>query len=227
MLSTLLRKYLENRRLTGIEQYEFDRVVILDFDEYRLILEFFSHGNLILIDNKGSIILTFRGEEWKDRTLKRGEKYAFPKGAANPLKATLSDFKKTFADKDVVRTLAAAYSFGGEYAEEICSLAGVDKNKKNPSDSEKEKLYSAMKKVLGKKFSDISKEIDGRYLVKQEESPKLKKLRKRLEEQQKALERFEKESKENKEIGDLIYKSYALIESKIRNKKGKVIVELD
>jgi len=247
-LSILLRKHLENKRLEKIEQHGFDRVVVLDFSDYTLVMEFFSNGNMLLIDDKGKIILTFRHEEWKDRKLDRGETYLFPKGGLNPYKIGLSEFKEIFAEKDAVRSLAKSLSFGGDYAEEICLLAGVEKNKE-PSEKDKENLYKAMEKMLNtrtepvmqdnrlfpfplsrypvqKRYKTMNAAVDEFYLTKPE-SQKLKKLRKRLEEQAKAMDRFEKEAQENKQKGDLIYSHYQDIEKVLGKKKGKFTLELD
>lgn len=247
-LSILLRKHLENKRLEKIEQHEFDRVVVLDFSDYRLILEFFSNGNMLLIDDKDKIILTFRHEEWKDRKLDRGETYRFPKGGLNPHNISLSEFKKIFTERDAVRSLAKSLSFGGDYAEEICLLAGVEKNKV-PSEKEKEALFKAMEKMLKtgtepvmqdhrlfpfplskfevqKRYKTMNAAVDEFYPIKPE-SQKLKKLRKRLEEQIKAMDRFEKEAQENKRKGDLIYSHYQDIEKVLGKKKGKFVLELD
>lgn len=248
-LSILLRKYLENKRLESIVQHGFDRVVVLDFSDYKLVMEFFSNGNMLLIDDKDKIILTFRHEEWKDRKLDRGETYLFPKGGLNPYDIGYGEFKKIFTEKDAVRSLAKSLSFGGDYAEEICAQARVEKNKE-PDEKDKEKLYSAMKKILDfkiepvmqndrlfpfqlsnlevqKRYKSMNSAVDDFYLSKQPESQKLKKLRKRLEEQVKALERFEKESQENKQKGDLIYSHYQDIETVLGKKKGKFTLELD
>jgi len=249
-LSILLRKHLENKRLESIAQHGFDRVVVLKFADFSLILEFFSRGNMLLLDSEGKILLTFRGEEWKDRTLKKEQKYIFPKGASNPYEINLSDFKKIFTENDAVRSLVKSLSFGGDYAEEICSLAGVEKNTQKPADSDKESLFKAMKKMIEsktspvmqdnrlfpfslskfdvqKKYNSMNEAIDDFYLTEQEESPKLKKLRKRLEEQISASVKFEKETEENKIKGDLIYSNYSVIENSIKNKKGKVTLDLD
>jgi len=248
-VSMLFRKHLENKRLESIEQHEFDRVIVLDFSDYKIVLEFFSHGNMVLIDSKNKIILTFRKEEWKDRKLAKGETYRFPKGGLNPHRLSLSEFKKIFTEKDAVRSLAKSLSFGGDYAEEICLLAKIDKNKE-PSDDEKEALYTAMKGVLASKtepvmqddrlfpfplskfdvqksYKSMSNAVDEFYLTKKEESRKLKKLRKRLDEQTKAIAKFEKEAEENRLKADAIYKHYSKIEQLLEKRKGKFAIELD
>jgi predicted ribosome quality control (RQC) complex YloA/Tae2 family protein len=248
-VAIVLRKYLENKILERIEQHGFDRVIVLDFGENKIILEFFSHGNMILTDKNNKIILTFRHEEWKDRKLEKGQTYLFPKGALNPYDISLSEFRKIFTEKDAVRSLVKSLSFGGDYAEEICALAGVEKNA-SPTDDEKERLYKAMEKILGfktepvmqgdrlfpfplssleiqKRFKSMNNAVDEFYLMKQPESQKLKKLRKRLDEQVKALDRFGREADDSRKKGDLIYSNYTSIEKMLDKKKGKFTVELD
>ena len=248
-VSIVLRKYLENKPLEKIEQHGFDRVVVLDFGDNKIILEFFSHGNLILTDEANKIILTFRHEEWKDRKLEKGQTYLFPKGSLNPYTIGLSEFRKIFTEKDAVRSLVKSLSFGGDYAEEICLLAGVDKNKE-PDEKDKEKLYNAMQKMMDfktepviqngrlfpfplsgleiqKRFKSMNEAVDEFYLSTQPESQKLKKLRKRLDEQTKALDRFTIEADDSRRKGDLIYSNYTSIEKMLDKKKGKFTIELD
>ena len=248
-VAIVLRKHLENKILERMEQHGFDRVIVLDFGENKIILEFFSHGNMILTDKNDKIILTFRREEWKDRKLEKGQTYLFPKGALNPYDTSLSEFKEIFTEKDAVRSLVKSLSFGGDYAEEICALAGVEKNA-SPTDDEKERLYKAMEKILDfktepvmqgdrlfpfplssleiqKRFKSMNSAVDEFYLMKRPESQKLKKLRKRLDEQVKALDRFGREADDSRKKGDLIYSNYTSIEKMLDKKKGKFTVELD
>ncbi len=77
-ITMLLRKKLKGKKLLDIYQHDNDRVIVLEFQDYFLILEFFSHGNFVLTDKDYSILFTFRKEAWKDRELKKGAKYKFP-----------------------------------------------------------------------------------------------------------------------------------------------------
>lgn len=53
-----LRKHLKTRRLSQIKQVENDRVVVLEFSDglFYLVLEFFSAGNILLLDNERKIL---------------------------------------------------------------------------------------------------------------------------------------------------------------------------
>lgn len=55
---TKLRKHLKTRRVTAIKQVQNDRVVVFQFSEglYYLVMEFFSAGNILLLDEQRKIL---------------------------------------------------------------------------------------------------------------------------------------------------------------------------
>lgn len=57
-----LRKHLKTRRLTNIKQIGNDRVAVMEFSDgmYYIVLEFFSAGNIILLDENFKILTLFR-----------------------------------------------------------------------------------------------------------------------------------------------------------------------
>ncbi|MEM3730356.1 MAG: ribosome rescue protein RqcH [Candidatus Bathyarchaeia archaeon] len=132
-----LRKYLRNSLLVDVEQYEFERVVILHFkakaEKLKLILELFGEGNIILIGEKGEILLALTYKRMRDRNILRGTPFLFPPSSGkNPFKIEKEGFFKELKDLgevEVVRALARSFSIGGIYAEEILLKANVDKTK--------------------------------------------------------------------------------------------------
>lgn len=64
---TKLRKHLKSRRLSSIKQVGIDRVVVLTFSDgmYHLVLEFFSAGNIVLLDHERRIMALQRLVEEK------------------------------------------------------------------------------------------------------------------------------------------------------------------
>ena len=58
-----LRKYIQNGRIVEIVQHEFDRIIMIKIGKktgiFTLVIEFFSDGNIILVDEKGDIIIPF------------------------------------------------------------------------------------------------------------------------------------------------------------------------
>jgi predicted ribosome quality control (RQC) complex YloA/Tae2 family protein len=132
-----LRKYLRNGWLTDVEQYEFERVVILSFKtkvgKFRLVLELFGEGNIILVDEKGEILHALAYKRMRDRNILRGEAFVFaPPSGKNPFKVGKEEFReelRNFGDGEVVRGLARFLSIGGVHAEEVLLKAGIDKTK--------------------------------------------------------------------------------------------------
>ena len=130
-----LRKNLRNAWLRDIEQYEFERVVILSFGthygNFKLVLEFFGDGNIILVSEKGEILQALIYKRMRDRDIVRGEPLRFaPSTGRNPFNVSKEEFLKglkTFGDVEVVRAVARFLSIGGVYSEEVLLRAGVDK----------------------------------------------------------------------------------------------------
>ncbi|WP_456369554.1 ribosome rescue protein RqcH [Geoglobus sp.] len=144
----LLRKHLENARLTAIEQHDFDRVVILTFEreeKKRIVAELFSKGNVILTDESYRVIMPL------NHTVRVGETYRFPEKRVTPLDVeSADDLRKILGDREIVREIASRLGTGGLYAEEILHRAGIDKRKKASElgDEELGKIVEEMKKLF-------------------------------------------------------------------------------
>ncbi len=130
-----LRKNLRGSWLTSVEQYEFERVIVFHFKSkmgvFRLILELFGEGNIILIDGENKILQALRYKRMRDRNIVRGEIFSFaPQSGKNPLKTSKQAFLeglKSFMDVEVVRALARFLGIGGIYAEEVLLRLGIEK----------------------------------------------------------------------------------------------------
>jgi len=79
-LIKFLKKKLYNQRIQEINQDKNNRVVYFKLDDYYLIFEFFSNSNIVLTDSEFNIVTSKQKEEWKDRIIKKHEKYVFPQG---------------------------------------------------------------------------------------------------------------------------------------------------
>jgi len=169
-----LRKYLLNGKITKVTQQEFDRIINLKIGkkegEYTLIIEFFSEGNIILVNPDGKIITPLISQTWAHRTIKTHEIYSPPPTRINPLNLTFENFldllKKSKAD--LVRTLAVPINLGGPIAEEICIRADIDKNASiEDLDKKKiEKIFSTLSSFLkifkNKEFQPVLVKHDGK-----------------------------------------------------------------
>jgi predicted ribosome quality control (RQC) complex YloA/Tae2 family protein len=171
-----LRKYLSNGRILDISQHEFDRIIKIKIGkkegEYSLILEFFSNGNMILVDPKNRILLPLIRQSWKDRKIKGREPYLPPPSQINPFNLTLKSFSELLkkSDSDLVRTLAVNINLSGPIAEEICTRANVNKKLKiNDIDDETiKKVYDSLMKFLEifekQKFKPVFVKKDGKVI---------------------------------------------------------------
>ncbi len=150
----LLRKHLSGGRITGISQYDFDRIIEMHIqrgeDTTILLIELFSRGNIILLDGEKKIILPLKSISFRDRKVIRGEVYELPQAQLSPVTATIEELKEMFSssDNDIVRTIATRMNMGGQYAEEVCARAGIDKNTPAKKLGDASLIYRAMREVF-------------------------------------------------------------------------------
>lgn len=139
-----LRKNLMGGRIECVKQYGFDRIVEIKIKRgetvHLLLIELFSRGNVILLDSDGTIILPLKHMTFRDRRIKKGEKYITPPPNINPLEIDKDELKEAFerSKSDAVRTMATYLNLGGLYAEELCLRAEIDKKTASKSISEEE-----------------------------------------------------------------------------------------
>lgn len=130
----VLRKHLKGANVVSIKQHHFDRVVEIKMKKeknYTLIIELFSKGNIILLDDENNIILPLKRKQWSDRDISSKKEYKFPpKRGIDPLNLSQSELNDLFenSDTDLIRTLARS-GLGGIYSEEIILRSGIDKKK--------------------------------------------------------------------------------------------------
>ena len=132
--STALRKHLRNGKLLGIQQHDFERIVTIDIrnrgDNFRLEVELFGEGNIILVDANNIILQALTLKTMRDRAVQRRESFLqAPSSGMNPMETPIleKDSLDQFEDMQVVRALTKLFSIGGEYAEEVLLQARVSK----------------------------------------------------------------------------------------------------
>ncbi|MFH1212148.1 MAG: NFACT family protein [Candidatus Woesearchaeota archaeon] len=151
-----LRKHLTDARITKIEQHTFERILEFTFSskeqEYALIIELFSTGNIILCNSDHKIISPLENQNWKDRTIRGGIKYEYPPKKTNTKEVSFDEFYEllTSAKKSAVKTLATAFSLGGAYAEELCFISGIDKKSEKLNRQDAEALFKNLKLLFEK-----------------------------------------------------------------------------
>jgi len=148
----LLRKHLKAMWLFKIEQYDFDRILILSFGFYEednpvvkfvLIVEMFRDGNILLANQENMIVGILSREYMKDRTLAPKSIYVFPEKKKG-FDLSIDEIIELSKEYEIVKGLATQLNIGGLYAEETCLLAGVDKSKIGISNEEAVKIKEAL-----------------------------------------------------------------------------------
>jgi predicted ribosome quality control (RQC) complex YloA/Tae2 family protein len=129
----MLRNRLEGAELVGVDQFEFDRIVQIHFERgdgrTTIVAELFGDGNVVVLDGNGEVVDCLDAVRLKSRTVVPGSPYEFPEARFNPLSVDRDGFvaRMEQSGTDVVRTLATQLNFGGLWAEELCTRAGVEK----------------------------------------------------------------------------------------------------
>ena len=154
----MLRQYLRGAWLIGIEQYEFERIVIIGFKTktgmLKLTLELFGDGNLILTNESNVIIQALVFKRMRDRNILHGEVFQFPPSSGkNPFKTSKEELQKALKDSgdvEVVRALARLVGVGGVYAEEILLRANVEKTMpcKDLTDVDVDRVFGSLQVLL-------------------------------------------------------------------------------
>lgn len=147
-----LRKHCGGQKIRNVFQHDFERIMIIEIDDYRLIAELFSKGNVIFTDKENRIWSLLERQEWRSRSVKLREEYKFPPQGINPVILTIDVLSKSLgnSDKQIVAFLAREMSLGGTFAEEVCSTAKIDKKKqcRSISKPELESLLSSLKDLF-------------------------------------------------------------------------------
>jgi predicted ribosome quality control (RQC) complex YloA/Tae2 family protein len=129
----MLRNRLSGADFAGVEQFEFDRILVFEFERgdenTTVVAELFGQGNVAVLDETGEVVRSLETVRLKSRTVAPGAQYEFPSSRLNPLTVSYDALKRRMeeSDTDVVRTLATQLNLGGLYAEELCTRAGVEK----------------------------------------------------------------------------------------------------
>jgi len=150
----MLRNRLSGADLVDVRQYEFDRILVFEFEredrDTTIVAELFGQGNVAVLDETGEVVQALSTVRVKSRTVAPGVQYGFPDSRLNPLEVSYDAFvaRMEESDADVVRTLATQLNLGGLYAEEVCSRAGVEKG--TPIAEADEERYRAVYEALAR-----------------------------------------------------------------------------
>ena len=129
----MLRNRISGADFAGVEQFEFDRILTFHFEredgDTHIVAELFGDGNIAVCDGNYEVVGCLETVRLKSRTVAPGALYDYPSSRFNPMDVDRETFDARMegSDTDVVRTLATQLNFGGLWAEELCTRAGVEK----------------------------------------------------------------------------------------------------
>lgn len=159
-LCKVFRIHIKGKWLKSINQYDFDRICVLEFEAfekvYTLIIELFSKGNIILISPENKVLVAKNYKKMRDRDIHPGIEFQFPPSSGqNFMEADLDWVKsqlKERKEKDIITLITRTLNINKLYAQEICLLGNIDQNTK-PDEITDEiitNILSAVKKLRKK-----------------------------------------------------------------------------
>ncbi len=153
---TMLRSHLSGGRIVDIQQYDFDRVIEITVERSGipsyLIVELFPKGSMVLLNESRQILSMLRKMLYRGSKMAAGEQYLYHPGQLDPRTISREDLACWLAStgQDLVRSLVRGLNMGGTYGEEVCLVAGVDKNKQaiDLDAGEIDRVHQALKAVF-------------------------------------------------------------------------------
>ncbi len=240
----MLRKNLSGKKLVKVTQHDSDRILVFDFGNKKLVLELFSHGNMILLEDS-LIKLVFRSEEWRDRKIKPGKEYIFPKKEADPESEHFEQYLQLHGEPGLAKAV------GKETAKLLLEYLSIPAGLKKYSAEHAEKIANALKSVLNAETKPVKqngillpvkigeKEVEKGYptaskAVEEEFPPNNlflpeqdNKLERILKKQKQTLEEYQHKAEEEKRIADTMLEKQHIINKAIQLFKDKKYSELE
>ncbi|HLC75467.1 MAG TPA: NFACT family protein [Candidatus Nanoarchaeia archaeon] len=147
-----LRKHLAQARISAVTVVDGQRIAVFDLDTkdapYRLIVELFAKGNIVLCKRK-EIIGLLNQIKMTSRELFVGNDYVEPLLDNNVIGMYDTELGHVLAQstKDsLVTAIAADVGLGGQFAEEVCFRATIDK-KKNPQTLAEKEVHAVARVI--------------------------------------------------------------------------------
>ncbi len=223
-----LKSRLVGEKIIDVYQKDFDRIVEIKTENYFLILEFFGEGNIILTDNNKIILNAIEMREWRDRKIKKGEKYTYPPSLyKNPFKISLEELKAMVDEKEIIRILSRDLGFGGEIANKICQKLKISPESKSILNAEI--VYEFLKNIEKNfpEFENVNADFEKDYetenhLYRNKDMTEVLERGKRIRQQQlKALEELNNKLKEIDSNVKKIMENYLEFQQEFEENKNR------
>jgi len=130
-----LKKHLKDRKIIDFYQVDhLDRIVVMDLLDaagqgLKLVLEFYSKGNLVLLKPDDTVLIAKRYFRMKNEQILPNKPYAFPEqNFIDIFEINSEDFRNGFLDDEmlVLKFIAGKYNINTLYVEELLARAGID-----------------------------------------------------------------------------------------------------
>jgi predicted ribosome quality control (RQC) complex YloA/Tae2 family protein len=243
-----LRKYISGGKVLAIRQHGLERILIFDIGKgqevYHLIIELFDEGNVILADEKYTIVKPLRHHRFRDREIIPHATYTLGADPTSSVDAMTTLLKTD--DRELVRSLAIGCMLGGTYAEYVCRKTGLDKTFP-ASSADPKTVFDAVQDLLSqvmhtpdpvisekhcepvdiwggqdtRHFRTFSEALEAFYpLTKAEKKtaeaqPKLNREERILKYQKSAIKRFEEKIEKTEGIVAALYENYRFVSAVI------------
>ena len=153
---TMLRNRISGGRIVEVLQHDLDRVLEIAVERsgarHYLVIELFPKGSMILLDENRQILSMLKKMVYRGSKMAAGEKYLYHPGQLDPRTISLEELSAWLATagQDLVRSIVRGLNMGGTYGEEVCLVAGVDKNKPaaDLDPGEIERVLQALREVF-------------------------------------------------------------------------------
>ena len=250
-----LRKIFTDRKIRDIYQINFDRVVRIDtYGGDSIVLELFREGNLIVLKDN-IIQYALEPREWKNRKIIKGEAYVPPSltdPLSMNIENIMDIFSASKAS--IVQTMATRLNLGGELSEEILHRAGINKNTPAlQSMGNIDSMIANLKDILqgsirnrAYEYRDgtiwpipltymgeepvnvvdgFNEKLQGKMKEEITENPINAKIKKIVENQERILEEYRKNSEECQAIGNVLSSNFHSIKHILETLSRKDTVE--
>lgn len=219
-----LKKKLYNQRIHDVFQDKNNKVMALKLDAYYLIFEFFSKSNVILTDLDFKIITSKQKEEWKDRSIVKGEIYKFPQGKEFLENENLEKEIEGMGKKEIIKHLSKNYNIAPIEIDKI-----IEENKNLITEIKKNYLSKkpGMEKIIKKDienyifkesgldiFKTFQEEFKKEYEKKEviTENKKKEKIKEILNSQKNKKNTFLEKINRLEKEGEFIYENFVIID---------------
>lgn len=135
--SLYLNKVLYNKRILSVKQIGLEKIICFEFNELFLIVELFSHNNIILVDKDYNIMDCLQKEEWKTRIIKPKHKYLLPEVNTKDILTYEFDEKDFDLTKNLVSNVIKIINISPGLVEAIINSTNIDKQKYNFAEAKK------------------------------------------------------------------------------------------